>query len=174
MHSQHSASKQAAKKVVNCTCNMPLCICEPEPEPEPEKEEKKDVAVAKPKPKAPAGAKKAPATTTFGGFGGFGGLKTKTEWNLKGDLNEQCREAIKEKDDEGVLLLLKAGANASYQDRTGNYLIHLAAMFDRLSTVKILVEAGANVWVKNPSGETSVDLAPPSLARKMKELQPKA
>jgi len=93
-------------------------------------------------------------------------------WDLKGDLNEQCREAIKQNDVNGVRQLLEARANVDYVDKTGNTLCHLAALFDRFPIVQLLVGAGAKIWVRNASNETAVDLAPPALAYKMKELQP--
>jgi len=71
-----------------------------------------------------------------------------------------------------VITLLTAKANPRFIDRTGNSLVHLAAMFDQLDVVKLLIKSGANIWEKNPAGETAVDLAPPSLALKMKELAP--
>jgi len=88
-------------------------------------------------------------------------------------LNSQCREAIKAQDIEGVKLLLKAGAKADYKDRTGNTLLHLAAMFDNTELVKVLINAGADPWVQNPSKESAIDIAPPALALKMKTLCPK-
>ena len=104
---------------------------------------------------------------------GFGSSsKPTTTWNLKGDLNEQIREAVKAQDVEGIKLLLGAGADAKYVDRTGNTLCHLAAMFNRFDILQLLASGSASFWVKNPSGETAVDLAPPALQRKMKELQP--
>ena len=103
---------------------------------------------------------------------GFGGVKQKQVWNLKGDLNEQIREAVKAQDMEGIQQLLGAGADARYVDRTGNSLVHLAAMFNRYDIVELLAKHGADLWVKNPSKETPIDLAPPALQKKMKELQP--
>jgi ankyrin repeat protein len=91
---------------------------------------------------------------------------------MNGDLNEQVREAVKAGDLAGVTQLLNAGASAKYVDRTGNALAHLAAMFNRYDIIELLTQHGADLWVKNPSRETPVDLAPPALQRKMKELQP--
>jgi hypothetical protein len=79
------------KLVANCTCNMPLCICVPDAE-EPMATQSAVGAeiqktVAKPAPKA---------ASTFSGFG-FGGSAGKVTYDLKGDLNEQCRDAVKSK-----------------------------------------------------------------------------
>jgi len=105
-----------------------------------------------------------PSESVFTGFGSASALK----YDLKGDLNEQCRDAIKAGDAAGVSTLLSNGAKASYTDRTGNTLVHLAAMFNRLDLILLLVKAGADINVKNPSGETAIDIAPPALAHKMK------
>jgi hypothetical protein len=45
-------------------------------------------------------------------------------------------------------------------------------MFNRYDLVELLAKHGADLWVQNPSRETPVDLAPPALQRKMRELQP--
>lgn len=106
-------------------------------------------------------------------FQGFGSSsRSAPVYNLSGDLNEQIREAIKAQDVAGVRQLLDAGASAAYIDRTGNALAHLAAMFNRFDIIELLVARGADLWVTNPSKETPVDLAPPAMQRKMKELQP--
>jgi len=133
------------------------------------KEEKKE------RPKlAPTPVKRSEPVVTSGGgtFAQFGAKKGPAAYDLKGDLNEQCRDAIKAGDFAGVQYLLTAGAKADFIDRTGNTLVHLAAMFNQLNVVELLVKSGANIWAKNPTGETAVDLAPPALANKMKELQP--
>jgi len=129
---------------------------------------------------SPAPAKKSAAPNAPGGpgsfqssFSGFGGV-THGTYDMKGDLNEQCRDAIKAGDTPGVQKLLDARADAKYCDRTGNTLVHLAAMFNRLEVVTMLVKGGADVWAKNPSGETAVDLAPTSLQHKMREFPKKA
>jgi hypothetical protein len=155
-------------EVSKCTCNMPLCICVSET---PEIAEQASSAPAH--PTVPVAKPKAAAPSTFSGFGfgGFGGSAGKVKYDLKGNLNEQCRDAVKNKDLEGVKLLLEAKASATYIDRTGNTLVHLAAMFDHLPIVELLVASGADTSIKNPAGETSIDLAPPSLQFKMKSLK---
>lgn len=114
------------KKVTTCVCHMPLCICPPDKE-EKKVEEKKPEAV---KPKVAAKSAAAPSTATpapassFGGFG-FGQSRSAPSYDLKGDLNEQCRDAIKARDHQGVVTLLGARADARFIDRTGNSLVHL-------------------------------------------------
>jgi len=66
--------------------------------------------------------------------------------------------------------LISAGAKAEFKDRTGNTLVHLAAMFNRMDMVEFLYKHGADLNVKNPDGETSYDLAPPALASKMRAM----
>jgi len=171
--------KETRKRVANCKCNMPLCICPPDPESEQdkEKEKTKKTTVEKKKP-TPSSSSSTPKDTsaspsnTQSTFFGFG-QKVSRQYDFKGDLNSQCREAIKAQDIEGVKLLLKAGAKADYKDRTGNTLLHLAAMFDNTELVKVLINAGADPWVQNPSKESAIDIAPPALALKMKTLCPK-
>lgn len=160
------------KKVRNCTCNSPLCICPPDAE-EARVEESSRAAASSTQAKRQAPAGSQPAAAAPSAFMGFGGSsRPTTTYNLKGDLNEQIREAVKAQDVEGVKLLLGAGADAKYVDRTGNTLCHLAAMFNRFDILQLLGEKAASFWVKNPAGETAVDLAPPALQRKMKDMQP--
>mmetsp|Transcript_23627 Transcript_23627/g.33329 ORF Transcript_23627/g.33329 Transcript_23627/m.33329 type:complete len:263 (-) Transcript_23627:107-895(-) len=160
-------------KVVNCTCGMPLCICAPEETPEPEVCK----PVQKEKTEEKREEKKTTPTTTFTSssssfFSGFGGSST-TKWNLKGsqnELDEQCRDACKSKDLNGVRTLLDAGANAKFVDKTGNTLLHLAAMFDNFAVVELLVQRGADLRAKNPAGESPMDVATPASRRKMEAL----
>jgi len=157
-------------RVVNCKCNMPLCVCHPE---EASKdEEKKDAK------KAPSSAAKAArpaatssATAPAGGF--FFSSQTSTATtrvNLEGDLNEQCRDAIKSGDLGGVKALLEAKADPGYVDKTGSSLAHLAAMFNRFDIIQLLVARGATLSAKNAGGETPIEIAPPALQHKMREL----
>jgi hypothetical protein len=109
-------------------------------------------------------------TTEPSTFSGFGSQSVSSvKYDLNGDLDEQAREAIKGGDVPGTISLLKAGANANYKDRTGNTLLHLAAMFNRLDLVTLLVRNGADINAKNPTGETPIDVAPASLGNKMKQ-----
>lgn len=156
------------KKQKNCVCGMPLCIC-PEPEEEPEEERKEEPTEA-PKAKKVSTASSNYSESTVSSFSGFG-TKQKRTYDLSGNLNEQCREAVKAGDLEGVNELLKAGASAKYEDRTGNTLLHLAAMFNRLDLVEALVKAGGDLSRKNPDKETPADLAPPSLQAKIKAME---
>jgi len=167
--------KETRKRVANCKCNMPLCICPADPDTE-EKEGKVKKVEQKKKPVATSSSSssssKSPVQSTPPTFVGFG-QRVNRNYDLKGDLNNQFREAVKAQDTEGVKMLLKAGAKADYKDRTGNTLLHLAAMFDNTELVKVLIAAGGDPWIQNPSKESPIDIAPPALAAKMKGLAPK-
>jgi len=148
---------------------MPLCICAPDEI----KEEKSESAstpkeAAKPKPVA----KPATTSATPSFFNGFGNTQS-AKYDLKGDLNEQCKDAVKSRDTAGVKLLLEAKADGKFVDSRGNSLVHLAAMFDKYDMVKLLCEHGADIYQTNPAGERAIDLAPPALQFKMQQLQPK-
>mmetsp|Transcript_23275 Transcript_23275/g.41183 ORF Transcript_23275/g.41183 Transcript_23275/m.41183 type:complete len:113 (+) Transcript_23275:53-391(+) len=93
----------------------------------------------------------------------------KHTYDLNGNLNEQCREAIKKGDDTGVKKLLEAKANPNYKDGSGNSLLHMAAMFDRTEAVKALMRLGANAEVLNAQKETPIRVAPVMLADRMKK-----
>ena len=115
--------------------------------------------------------KRAAPAPTFTPFSGFGGAKPAAAvYDLKGDLNGQCRDAIKAGDIAGVTTLLNAGAEPTFRDHTGNTLLHLAAMFNRADMCSELIKRGADVNDKNPSNETPLDLAPPALQHKMKDM----
>jgi len=151
---------------------MPLCICPAD------KEEKVQEPAVERKKAAPTIApvvKKALASSSPSTFQGFGNSKSQPamEIDMNGDLNEQCREAIKAGDLATVNQLLQAGAKATYRDRTGNTLMHLAALFNRLEIVQVLLQHGASVWTLNPAKESPVDVAPPALGSRMAALQPK-
>jgi len=168
------AASSSEKKVSNCTCGMPLCICAPDAEAKDETTEEsagppKEAPAVKPQPK-PAPKPAPAATPSF--FNGFGNPQT-AKYDLKGDLNEQCKDAVKSRDTAGVKLLLEAKADAKFVDSRGNSLVHLAAMFDKYDMVKLLCEHGADVYQANPAGERPIDLAPQSLQLKMQALQPK-
>jgi ankyrin repeat protein len=159
----------APKKVSKCTCGLPFCVCEPDPEVAAVKEEKPKAAPApKPQPKA---ASAAAASSSFSGFSGFGSPPSSQSFSLSGNLNENCRDAVKAKSEEGVRQLLAAKANAQYADRQGMTLLHLAAMFNETGIVNLLIDNGANIHAVNPATkETPLDVAPPALASKMKEM----
>jgi len=158
------------KKVNHCTCNMPLCICPPDKE----KVDDKKVVSSSNKAAASADQPKPAFVPLTSSFVGFATQSKPTAYDFSGNLNDQCRDAVKAGDDEGVSALLKAGADPRYMDRTGMTLVHLASMFNRFSTIQVLVQHGADIWIKNPSTqETAVDLAPPALAMKLQALQPK-
>lgn len=94
--------------------------------------------------------KKVYAAAAPSSFQGFGGNSSKQQivYDLKGDLNEQLREAVKAQDLSGVQQLLAAGADARYIDRTGNAVAHLAAMFNRFDILQLLAAKGADFYVR--------------------------
>ena len=94
----------------------------------------------------------------------------KKEYDLSGDLNEQCRDAIKNKDYDGVSKLIEAKADANYIDRSGNSLAHMAALFDTSKIMQLLVENNANLSAKNARNETPADLATATLKIKLEKL----
>jgi len=175
-NNKEEGKKETRKRVKDCKCNMPLCICPTDPETEEEKDARektgKTSRVDKKKPTPSTSSSATPTSPPSSSFIGFGQKATR-QYDLKGDLNNQCREAVKAQDIEGVKLLLKSGAKADYKDRTGNTLLHLAAMFDNTELVKVLINAGADPWIQNPAKESAIDIAPPALALKMKTLVPK-
>ena len=120
---------------------------------------------------AAAGKPKPVARTTFQSFGASGfsgfGRQSSVQYDLSGNLDDQCRDAIKNNDSAGVTKLLQAGANARYVDHTGNSLLHLAAMFDRFDIATQLIAKGASLTEKNSAGETPMDIAPPSMQHKL-------
>ena len=125
-------------------------------------------AAAVRRPAAPS----ASGVQAFGQFSGFG-RSAAPKYDLSADqakLNDQCRDAIKNNDSAGVVALLGAGADARYVDHTGNSLLHLAAMFDRFDIAKALLTSGASLTLKNPAGETPLDIAPPAMQHKLQAL----
>jgi len=171
---------QSETKTKRCVCNMPLCICPPNPaenrvvapsatsatsHPTSSSDTSGSISSGFTSVNKSSTQKTSSSSSVFTGFGSVSSVK----YDLKGDLNEQCRDAIKSGDGPGVTQLLKAGASAQYVDRTGNTLVHLAAMFNRIDLVQLLVKHGADVNTKNPAGETAIDLAPPALQHKMRQ-----
>jgi len=169
------------KRVKVCKCGLPMCICPPDPETEEEKAEaakKKQEQTKKKAEKKTAPAKSSSSSAyPSGGFSGQSvfmgfGQKQTAQYDLKGDLNNQCREAVKKQDIDGVRLLLKGGAKPDYKDRTGLTLLHLAGMFNNTELVKLLIDAGADPYIKNSDGESAIDIAPAALGMKMKQWCP--
>jgi len=170
--SEAKDAKKAPVRRKDCTCGAPLCVCADDKPvaQEPVKEKEKDAPVSPtPKAKPVSKADSNYSSGVTGPFLGFG-LQSQKQWDLKGNLNDQCRDAIKAGDFEGVKQLIKAGAKADFKDRTGNTLVHLAAMFNRLDMVEFLYQNGADLTIKNPDNESPIDLAPPALATKMRAM----
>ena len=57
---------------------------------------------------------------------------------------------------------------ATWVDRQGQTLLHLAAMFNRTDVCMLLLQRGANAAARNAQNEGVLDVAPPSLANKIK------
>jgi len=112
------------------------------------------------------------STSSFIGFGSQSTLSVYTI-DPKCDASEQARESIKAGDDKATLTLLAEPYNArvDFKDRTGNTLLHLACMFNRTQICEKLISMGADMNLKNPAGESPLDLAPPALAHKLRLAQ---
>ena len=82
---------------------------------------------------------------------------------------EGLRDAIKNGDADGVKTVLDAAKEcANYKDHQDQSMLHIAAIFNHTRIVDLLLEAGADPTVKNSENETAIDVAAPTLKRKMK------
>jgi len=165
--SSSSPSSTSSARPAHCKCSMPLCICPPLAAAAQPAESKKALAASPAPAKQQRPTPASTQTTIFSGGLSNSGSSTRAI-DLNGDLNEQCREAVKAGDANAVHRLLEAGAKANYIDKTGNSLLHLAAIFNYNSISIELLERGADMNVKNPAGESPLDVAPPSLQHKFK------
>jgi hypothetical protein len=162
---------------VNCTCNMPLCICVAPAAPVgPAAQEHKtqtantNSTATNTSTSTASTVKKPVVQSSFSGFG-LSSLSSSSLIDRNGDLDEQCREAVKNNQLSTVKQLLELGARSNYIDRTGNSLLHIAAMFNHSSIVELLLSKGAEINVKNSSNESPIDLAPAALQFKMKQFK---
>ena len=81
---------------------------------------------------------------------------------------EGLRDAIKDKNVQGVKQVLAAAPETcNYEDRLSQSMLHLAALFDHTAIAVLLLEAGADASVTNHDKETPLDVAQPTLRRKM-------
>lgn len=60
---------------------------------------------------------------------------------------------------DNIKSLIKSGANPNYPDYEKRYPLHIAASEGHLNIVKILIESGADINVKDKWGETALDNA---------------
>lgn len=67
--------------------------------------------------------------------------------------------AVRSRNNEVVQCITKAGANPNLKNKLRQTALHVAAEFDQVNIVKSLICAGANIFSKNYSGKTSVDVA---------------
>jgi ankyrin repeat protein len=95
-----------------------------------------------------------------------GSVKAQMDYEVNG---EGLREAIKNGDTSAVKELLTKGVDASYCDKQGLSLLHLAALFNRTEIAFALMEYGASLDRKNLQGETPLDCAPATLQYKMQK-----
>lgn len=174
-----------------CKCGMPLCICA-EAARKPTTSSSTTVrspaagSTSGPSPSSNTADRPAagPSQTTVNRpfqsfnsqFQSFASA-SKQSYNLNGNLEEQCREAIKAGDYEGVQQLIAAKANVNYCDRTGNTLLHIACIMGKYNIVRELCLNGANPYIPSAAtsqAETAFSLAPPSLQYKIKEQWPES
>jgi ankyrin repeat protein len=81
---------------------------------------------------------------------------------------EGMRDAIKAGDVAGAVALLAAGVSATFVDAQGMSLLHVAALFNAGDIALALMDAGASADARNAQGETALEVAPPSLAHRMR------
>lgn len=81
---------------------------------------------------------------------------------------EGLRDAIKAGDLAGVKDLVARDASlASYQDRQTESMLHLACLFDHVAIAIELAAHGADPTVTNAAGESPLDVAQPSLRKRL-------
>lgn len=180
-----SNPKSTAEKIpvigtVECKCGMPLCICEaPAPSRDavflPNKCISTTTAQLNPKAKKTEAIPRDRRSTSnsqqfmissHGQVSDGGSVKAQMDYEVNG---EGLREAIKNGDTSAVKELLNKGVDASYCDKQGLSLLHLAALFNRTEMAFALMEYGASLDRKNLQGETPLDCAPATLQYKMQK-----
>uniref|UniRef100_A0A7S2D169 PX domain-containing protein n=1 Tax=Octactis speculum TaxID=3111310 RepID=A0A7S2D169_9STRA len=83
---------------------------------------------------------------------------------------EGLRDAIKNGDVHGVQEVLRVDTTcAGYKDRQDQSMLHLAAIFNHTEIAELLLMAGADPTVENSDHETAMDVAAPTLKRKMQQ-----
>jgi len=87
------------------------------------------------------------------------------------DSNEALRDGIKRDNTAECVRLLQSKADPNFRDRRGDCPLHLACMFNRSLVVKALLEAGADMTLKNAAGELPTKIAPVTLRMKMDKYQ---
>ena len=147
----------------NCTCGMPLCVCPPP-------KEDVEVHVKETQREVNHEQKVKPVHHETNSRPTYFSSMNSNKIDLKGDLNEQAREAIKSNSLDNLQLLVKNGVNVNYVDRQGQSLLHLAAIMGRNDMALWLVSSGANINAKNHQGESIMDVAPVALASKIKAM----
>ena len=71
-------------------------------------------------------------------------------------LNEAFMHAAKRGDEKQVKIFLDKGADIDYQDLCGNTSLHLAALFDCVEVVSLLLMQQAKIDIQNEEGNTAL------------------
>jgi len=159
---------------VPCKCGMPLCVCAKQQASM--RQVQANISRPTARPAAPAASTSsgpAPAQTKFMGFPSMTSSAPKFQIDPTQDINEQCREAIKNGNADAVRQLIQAKASMTWVDRSGNTLLHLACIMDKMPIITMLVEAGANPYIVNTqssANETPYDVASPSVQFRLKQM----
>ncbi|XP_058215250.1 uncharacterized protein LOC131326476 isoform X2 [Rhododendron vialii] len=171
-----TAEKIPGIGTVECKCGMPLCICEaPAPSTDQvfllNKFTSTTTVQLNPKAKKtdtiPRNRRPTSNNQQFHGqVSNAGSEKAHMDYEVNG---EGLREAIKNGDTSAVKELLTKGVDASYCDKQGLSLLHLAALFNRTEIAFALMECGASLDHRNLQGETPLDCAPATLQYKMQK-----
>ncbi|KAJ7563374.1 hypothetical protein O6H91_03G107600 [Diphasiastrum complanatum] len=164
-----------------CKCGMPLCICEPPIQPKVAPAVHESAVHLKPKKSAAApvsSSVQASKSSNNSGTGNMPSLFFSGRQTTHGNTQrvsksyeatgEGLREAIKNGDEAAVKDLLMRGIDANYLDKQGMSLLHLAAVFNFTEIAFLLMDAGANAFIKNAQGETPLECAQPTLQHKMR------
>eukprot|EP00238_Polyblepharides_amylifera_P005870 CAMPEP_0196594094 /NCGR_PEP_ID=MMETSP1081-20130531/77355_1 /TAXON_ID=36882 /ORGANISM="Pyramimonas amylifera, Strain CCMP720" /LENGTH=353 /DNA_ID=CAMNT_0041918257 /DNA_START=68 /DNA_END=1129 /DNA_ORIENTATION=- len=160
--------------------NAQKIVPEETPPPQPELPKCVIPASFKPKPRPPAprplpkdASTEEPDKPVASGFKAFSLNFQREQSLLEGGFNypasgEGVREAIKTGKLEVVSQLLSKGVDVNFCDQQGMTLLHVAALFNMGDIASLLMDSGARTDTKNAQGETPIDIAPVSLASRMR------
>jgi len=83
------------------------------------------------------------------------------------DVIPKAREAVKHGDCGALKDLLESRVDVNYVDHHGMSLLHLAVLFKHQDVARLLINLGADVHIRDSSGETAFEVADPTLSRRM-------